>query len=89
MGNSNKPKPSKRIPMNIYFMDHVKDDLQKLSDETGMAMSHLVVLATQSLISNYRSSGSDIFASLLDASHRQRPGTDLLVDTPTDYSSNK
>jgi hypothetical protein len=59
---------SKRLP--VTFPSTVKDLLEKMSTETGLSQGQLVVLATQSLLANYQSKGSFIFADLLNPEHR-------------------
>lgn len=58
----------KRLP--VTFPGVVKEELEKMSEETGISQGQLVVLATQSLLSNYKVKGSFIFADLLNPEHR-------------------
>lgn len=55
--------------------DDIKEELEKMSQETSLSMTVLVNLATQSLVANYREKGSFIFADLLNPQHRVRGGS--------------
>lgn len=46
--------------------DDIKEDLEKMSEETRLPMTTLVNLATASLVANYKLKGSFIFADLLN-----------------------
>lgn len=61
---------AKRIA--IFLPPQFKEQLEKLSDETGLAQSQLVVLATISMLVNYENVGSAIFADLLNPEHKQK-----------------
>jgi len=50
----------------------LKEELEQMSDETGLAMTTLVNLAVHSLVANYKAKGSFIFADLLNPEHRQK-----------------
>lgn len=54
---------SSRLP--VYFPPKVKEKLIEMSEKTGISQTQLVVLATHSLIENYRAYGSAIFVDLI------------------------
>jgi hypothetical protein len=55
----------------IYLPPNVKDDLERMAEETGLSQNQLIVLATQSLLVNYERKGSFIFADLLNPDHKK------------------
>lgn len=57
-----RDKPS-RLP--VYFPPKVKEELLEMSEKTGLSQTQLVVLATHSLIENYKAYGSALFVDLL------------------------
>lgn len=63
----------KKKPTLIHYPDNVKEELEKMSKETGISQTQLVVLATVSMLANYRMSGSLIFADLLNPDHKKYP----------------
>lgn len=56
--------------INISLPDETKEKLEKMSTETGLSQAHLIRLATHSLLENYASKGSFIFADLLNPEHK-------------------
>ncbi|AIF45745.1 hypothetical protein [Virgibacillus sp. SK37] len=55
----------------VSFPTDVKEKLAKMSDETGINQSNLIRMATHSMIINYESKGSFIFADLLNPQHKE------------------
>lgn len=51
--------------------DDLKKRLEAMCDETKLQQSQLVLMALHSLVSNYESKGSFIFADLLNSEHRE------------------
>ncbi|MCC2248997.1 hypothetical protein JUJ52_03365 [Virgibacillus sp. AGTR] len=49
----------------------LKGDLKNMADETGMSVNHLIRLAANSLVVNYKKSGPFIFADLINPEHRE------------------
>lgn len=64
-------KPQKK--MLVYFPENTKEELEKMADELGLSQSQLIVMATTSMLANYRMRGSLIFADLLNPEHKQYP----------------
>jgi|HigsolmetaAR205D_1030408.scaffolds.fasta_scaffold00586_24 hypothetical protein len=60
---------NKRTP--VKLPDHWRNELEKMSEETGIAMSHLMAMATISMLVNYRIKGAFIFADLLNPEHKK------------------
>ncbi|MCM3593635.1 hypothetical protein M4D58_23725 [Brevibacillus borstelensis] len=58
----------KRTP--VKLPDQWRRELEKMSEETGIAMSHLMAMATISMLINYQNKGSFIFADLLNPDHK-------------------
>lgn len=58
----------KRLPINMP--ESLKKDLEKMSEEVGLSQNQLAVMALHSLVANYESKGSFIFADLLNPEHR-------------------
>jgi hypothetical protein len=58
--------------LSVYFPPEVKAALEKMSEETGLAQTQLVVMATHSMLINYQTKGSFIFADLLNPEHKQK-----------------
>lgn len=61
---------SKRFPVSIP--DSYKQELESMSKETGIAQGQLVMLATISMLVNYREKGAFIFADLLNPEHKNK-----------------
>ena len=59
----------KNIPVRLTL--ETKNELEKMSKETGIAQSDLVRLATASMLKNYEMQGSFIFADLLNPAHKE------------------
>ncbi|WP_157788950.1 hypothetical protein [Rhodococcus rhodochrous] len=60
---------NKRTP--VKLPDQWREELEKMSEETGIAMSHLMAMATISMLVNYRTKGAFIFADLLNPEHKK------------------
>lgn len=58
----------KRLPINMP--ETLKENLEKMSEEVGLSQNQLAVMALHSLVANYESKGSFIFADLLNPEHR-------------------
>ncbi|MGG3585937.1 hypothetical protein CN395_26155 [Priestia megaterium] len=58
----------KKMPVSLP--ESVKQDLEQMSAEVGLSQNQLMVMATQSLLANYKAKGSFIFADLLNPEHR-------------------
>jgi len=56
----------------VDMPEHLKVELEEFSDEVGMSQNQLVVLAVHSLVANYKTKGSFIFADLLNPVHREK-----------------
>ncbi|SDS43334.1 hypothetical protein SAMN05444162_1466 [Paenibacillaceae bacterium GAS479] len=56
-------KDKSRLP--VYFPPKMKDELREMSEQTGLSQTQLVVMATHSLIENYKVEGNAIFKSLI------------------------
>ncbi|NOU93317.1 methyltransferase domain-containing protein [Paenibacillus sp. LMG 31456] len=56
--------------LSVYLPDKVKSDLELMAAETGLSMTQVIVMATHSLLANYKSQGTAIFASLLDSKQK-------------------
>lgn len=56
----------------VYFTDDLKAEVEQIAEETGLSANHLIVLATYSLVANYRAKGTFIFADLLNPEHRSK-----------------
>jgi hypothetical protein len=48
-----------------------KRALEQMSSETGLSQTQLIILATISMLANYQSKGSAIFADLLNPEHKR------------------
>ncbi|WP_342551570.1 hypothetical protein [Paenibacillus sp. FSL R7-0652] len=57
-----KKKPSR---LTVYLPEKAREDLLRIAQDTGLSQSQLVVLATHSLIANYKAEGNNIFSELL------------------------
>ncbi|MCR8630689.1 methyltransferase domain-containing protein [Paenibacillus radicis (ex Xue et al. 2023)] len=57
--------------LSVYLPDKVKSDLEHMAAETGLSMTQVIVMATHSLLANYKSQGSAIFSSLLDTKQKE------------------
>lgn len=57
-----KDKPTR---LTVYLPENARTDLLRISKETGLSQSQLVVLATHSLIANHKEIGNAIFSDLL------------------------
>lgn len=55
----------------ITMNENLKNKLKNMSDETGINQSNLIRMALHSLIANYESKGSFIFADLLNPEHKK------------------
>jgi hypothetical protein len=62
-------KPAKVI---VNVPDDLKAGLERMSEETMIPQTTLVNMAIQSLVANYETKGSFIFADLLNPDHRYR-----------------
>ncbi|MFB5268608.1 hypothetical protein ACE41H_17745 [Paenibacillus enshidis] len=60
-----KEKPSR---LTVYLPEKPRAELLKIAQDTGISQSQLVVMATLSLIANYREKGHAIFSELLGVS---------------------
>lgn len=60
-----KEKPSR---LTVYLPELARTDLLRISQDTGLSQSQLVVLATHSLIANHKAKGNAIFSELLGIS---------------------
>lgn len=59
-------EPKEKPPrLTVYLPEKTRADLLQMAQYTGMSQSQLVVMATHSLLANYKSKGSAIFAGLL------------------------
>lgn len=58
----------KKMPVSLP--ESVKQDLEQMSAEVGLSQNQLLVMATQSLLANYKANGSFIFVDLLNPEHR-------------------
>lgn len=56
--------------INVNLTDEAKKKLVTMADETGLSQANLIRLATLSLLENYDSKGSFIFADLLNPNHK-------------------
>lgn len=54
----------------VALPDSLKSDLKTMSDETGISMAQLIVMATHSLVANYKNKGTFIFVDLLNPEHK-------------------
>lgn len=61
----------KEKKLTVPFPVEHKALLEKMSAETGISQTQLVVLATISMLVNYKQKGSDIFADLLNPEHKR------------------
>ncbi|MFE6074712.1 hypothetical protein ACFVQB_09575 [Paenibacillus sp. NPDC057886] len=59
---NSKEKPSR---LTVYLPEKAREELLNIANNTGLSQSHLVVLATHSLIANYKTKGNTIFSDLL------------------------
>lgn len=57
-----KEKPSR---LTVYLPETARTELLRISEDTGLSQSQLVVLATHSLIANHKAKGNAIFSELL------------------------
>jgi hypothetical protein len=62
MAMESKEKPSR---LTVYLPEKARTDLLNIANNTGLSQSQLVVLATHSLIANYKAKGNAIFSDLL------------------------
>lgn len=53
--------------LSVYLPDKAKRDLERMSNETGLSMTQLIVMATHGLLANYGSRGGAVFADLVSA----------------------
>lgn len=56
--------------INVNLPEETKKSLEAMSKETGLSQANLIRLATLSLLENYDSKGSFIFADLLNPDHK-------------------
>lgn len=54
----------------VRMPEDLKKKLAKMSEETDLPQSVLIIMATYSLIVNYEKKGSFIFADLLNPDHK-------------------
>lgn len=64
-------KKEKNTTVPVRFTLELKEGIEKMSKETGMAQSDLVKMATISMLKNYEMKGSFIFADLLNPEHKE------------------
>ncbi|ASA22507.1 hypothetical protein [Paenibacillus donghaensis] len=57
-----KEKPPR---LTVYLPDTEKKELEKMSKNTGFSQTQLVVMATHSLLANYKAKGNIIFTELI------------------------
>ncbi|WP_025693309.1 hypothetical protein [Paenibacillus zanthoxyli] len=58
-----KERPSR---LTVYLPVTARIDLFQIAQDTGLSQSQLVVMATHSLLANYKAKGNAIFAELLN-----------------------
>lgn len=63
---------TKSKPMPVSFPVDLKAKLEAMAKETGVNQSQLIRLAVHSLVVNYETQGSFIFADLLNPEHKER-----------------
>ncbi|MEK3881013.1 ribbon-helix-helix domain-containing protein [Paenibacillus sp. FSL M7-0420] len=51
--------------LTVYFPPSTKEDLKDMAEQTGLSQTQLVVIATHSLIENYKMEGNAIFKNLI------------------------
>ncbi|MEX3620735.1 hypothetical protein [Paenibacillus glucanolyticus] len=51
--------------LTVYLPDPSKSELAQMAKNTGLSQTQLVVMATHSLLANYRAKGDAIFSGLL------------------------
>lgn len=56
--------------INVNLTEEAKEKLVAMAEETGLSQANLIRLATLSLLENYDSKGSFIFADLLNPNHK-------------------
>lgn len=57
--------PREKKTVMVQVPADAKSKLERMSDETGLSQSQLVVMAVHSLLANYDLKGSHIFADLI------------------------
>lgn len=57
--------------LTIPFPAEHKHDLERMSSETGLSQTQLIILATISMLANYEHKGSFVFADLLNPEHKK------------------
>lgn len=60
----------------INIPDETRNDLEKMSEATGLSMNSLARMAVQSLIANYELNGTLIFAGLLNPDYKIKKSGD-------------
>lgn len=58
--------------MIVNIPTDAKAKLEKMSEETGLSQTQIVVMAIHSVLANYEIKGSFIFADLLNPEHKQK-----------------
>ncbi|MDR6884759.1 methyltransferase domain-containing protein [Bacillus sp. 3255] len=58
-------KADKTKRLSVYLPEKVKEDLERMAEETGLSMTQLIVMATHGLLANYAEQGGAIFGDLL------------------------
>lgn len=61
-----------KVKQTIYLPEETKKQLEEMSGDVAISQNQLIVLATHSLIANWKEKGSFIFVDLLDPKHRQK-----------------
>lgn len=51
--------------LTVYLPETAKQELTQMAENTGLSQTQLVVMATRSLIANYKKKGNEIFAELI------------------------
>jgi hypothetical protein len=59
------PEKEKTPRLTVYLPDPSKSELAQMAKNTGLSQTQLVVMATHSLLANYRAKGDAIFTGLL------------------------
>lgn len=55
----------------ISFPEDLLDQLEQISNETRIPVTQLTLMASYSLVANYKEKGTFIFADLLNPEHRK------------------
>ncbi|WP_442602240.1 methyltransferase domain-containing protein [Paenibacillus sp. KN14-4R] len=57
--------------LTVYLPEKMKADLEQMAAETGLSMTQVIVMATHSILANYKTHGSAIFAHLTNARQQE------------------